>query len=125
VPMRDTPRLDVPSLLQLTVEALSRQLGSPKPVPAAFRDPTLMPLIQRSELMDSTVLFQYQGLNVVVSYDFHTRHVKELLLIGSDEDELMNRGKLRLEQNRYLVLPIFQERRPTELLGLRVLPTHQ
>lgn len=81
----------------------------------------MLPPTQAGEPVDSAVLFQYRGLNIVLNYDHGSRQVKDLLLMGSNEDELMNRGKLRLGASQYLVLPVFQEKHPTELLGLRVL----
>ena len=121
MPLDDPPRLDVPGLLALSIEEVGHRLGPPRPVPPALRDPTLLP--QQRETLDSTALFQYRGLNVVVSYDYPTRRVTDLMLMGDNEDELMSQGHLQLGSANYLVLPIFQQRRPTELMGLRVLPS--
>ena len=120
-PLHATPRLDVPGLLTLSIDEVRHRLGPPRPVPPALRDPTLLP--QPNESVDSTALFQYQGLSVVVSYDHPTRQVKDLTLMGDNEEELMSQGSLQLGAADYVVLPIFQERRPTELMGLRVLAT--
>jgi hypothetical protein len=123
VPLNDPPRLDVPGLLALSIEEVGHRLGPPRPVPPALRDPTLLPQPQQHEPLDSAALFQYRGLNIVVSYDYPTRQVKDLMLMGDNEDELMNQGRLQLGSANYLVLPIFQQSRPTELMGLRVLPS--
>lgn len=122
--LSDTPRLDVASLLQLSIDEVSRRVGQPHPVPPAFDDPTLIAQARPGEAADSTALFQYQGLNLVVTYNHGTRRVKDLMIMGSNEDELMNLGQLQLGASQYLVLPVFQKHRPTELMGLRVLATN-
>ncbi|ALW85758.1 hypothetical protein AUC43_12050 [Hymenobacter sedentarius] len=81
----------------------------------------LIPLLQRHERLDSTAYFQTPGLALVASFDYHTRRVSDILLLGSNENELMRRAQLHLGADHYLVLPVFQENHPTRLLGLRVL----
>lgn len=115
------PTLNVPGLLRLTIEEMDGRIGPRLPVGAGFADPVAAPLAQRNEAPDSTALFRYQGLAIVASYDHRTRRVNDLLLLGTNEDELMRRAQLRPGARRYLVLPVFQARRPTELFGLRVL----
>ncbi|MBO2008067.1 hypothetical protein [Hymenobacter negativus] len=79
------------------------------------------PLQQKGEHVDSTAWFEYRGLNMVVTYDHRSRAVKDLLVVGGNEDELMQRCQLQLGKSEYLVLPVFQRERPTKLMGLRVL----
>ncbi len=122
-PLNDTPRLDAPGLLALSIDEVGHRLGAPRPVPPALRDPTLLPQAPQNEPLDSTALFHYRGLSVVVSYNYATRRVNDLLLVGDNEDALMSQGHLRLGAADYLVLPIFQKSHPTALLGLRVLPS--
>ncbi|MDB5236499.1 MAG: hypothetical protein JWR44_3492 [Hymenobacter sp.] len=113
--------LDVSKLLALSIDEMSRQVGPPLPLPPGFVDPTLAPLVNREEHVDSAALFRCRGLAFVASYDHQTRQVSDLLLLGSNETELMARAHLELGAAHYLVLPVFQEQRPTQLLGLRVL----
>jgi CheY-like chemotaxis protein len=120
-PLSNAPGLNVPELLNLTVDEVGQQIGQLRPVPTAFKDPTQLPLLQQGEPVDSTAWFQYRALNVVVTYNNQTRQVKDLFIIGNNEDELMRRCRLQLGATDYIVLPIFQEHRPTELMGLRVL----
>jgi hypothetical protein len=121
---RITPaELDVPGLLGLSIDELSQRVGPRRPVPASFIDPTLAPQMQRNEPLDSTALFQCRGLAMVAAYDYQTRRINDLLLLGSNEGELMRRARLQLGAPHYLVLPVFQAQRPTQLLGLRVLAT--
>ncbi|GAB3585911.1 hypothetical protein [Hymenobacter daeguensis] len=119
--LNDTPRLNVAALLQLSIDEVGHRVGPPHPVPPALRDPTLVAQGPPGAVADSTALFLYRGLRLVVTYDYGTRQVKDLMLMGRNEDELMSQGQLELGATQYLVLPVFQKYRPTELLGLRVL----
>ena len=58
---------------------------------------------------------------MVAAYDDRTWRVSELLLLGTDESDLMHQGQLVLGADRYLVLLVFQFRHPTKLMSLRVL----
>ncbi|GAC1367681.1 MAG: hypothetical protein NVS3B25_13590 [Hymenobacter sp.] len=118
---RNAPELDVPSLLGLSIDALSQRVGPRQPLPAGFADPTLVQMVARHEKIDSTALFRSGSLALVVSYDYRTRRVSDVLLLGNNEEDLMGRAHLQVGSARYLVLPVFQERHPTKLLGLRVL----
>ncbi|UOQ99562.1 hypothetical protein MUN81_08735 [Hymenobacter sp. 5317J-9] len=116
------PGVDVPALLSLNIDEMTARVGPLLPVPTGFVDPTVTSQSQRSGPIDSIALFRSRGLAMVVAYDSRSREVNDLLLLGSNESDLMNRARLQLGADRYLVLPVFQERRPTQLMGLRVLP---
>jgi hypothetical protein len=120
-PSRPAASLDVPALLPLSFDELNQRVGPWQPLPPDFVDPTLDPQAQRRGPIDSMALFRRSGLALVVAYDYHTRRVNDLLLLGSNENELMSRAQLQLGADRYLVLPVFQARQPNQLLGLRVL----
>ena len=112
--------LNVPNLLRLSIDEISHQLGPRLPAPVGFLDPILAPLVQRSMHLDSTSFFRCRSLAIIASYDNHTRQVSDLILLGSNEKELMSRAQLQLGAANYLVLPVFQAQHPTRLLGLRV-----
>lgn len=71
----------------------------------------------------SVALLRGKGLALLATYDYHTRQLSDLLLLGTNETELMDRARLRLDAANYLMLIVFQARHPTWLLGLRVLAT--
>ena len=119
-PGGNLPTLDVPALLNLSIDEMSRRMGPRLPMPVGFVDPVQIPQRQRGDYLDSMVLFRHRGLALVVAYNDRTRCVSDLLLLGSDEELLMSRARLRLGAGGYLVLPVFQERHPTQMLGLRV-----
>lgn len=117
------PVLDVPSLLPLSIDALARRLGPRQPMPPGFSDPSAVSLAQIQARLDSTAFFRSQGLSLVVAYDASQRSINDILLLGTDEDQLMRQARLRLGSTNYLVLPVFQAHRPTQLLGVRVVAT--
>ncbi|MDO7848145.1 hypothetical protein Q5H92_17395 [Hymenobacter sp. M29] len=122
-PGRPTAGVDVPSLLNLSFDEMSQRVGPSQPLPVGFSDPTVAPLPQHNAPLDSMALFRRSGVALVVAYDYKTRHVNDLLLLGSNENDLMSRAHLQLGADRYLVLPVFQAHQPTQLMGLRVLTT--
>ena len=121
VPVRPVAVLDLPHLLSLDVDGLGRRLGPAQPVPATFTDPAKAPLLQLGYTADSVALFRQQGLRIVVSYSYRSRRVIDILLLGANEDSLMQRAKLLPAAPNYMVLPVFKTEHPTELLGVRVL----
>ncbi|MDO7853860.1 hypothetical protein [Hymenobacter convexus] len=120
---RPTAGVDVPSLLNLSFDEMSQRVGPSQPLPAGFSDPTVAPMPQHNAPLDSMALFRRSGVALVVAYDYKTRRVNDLLLLGNNENELMSRANLQLGADRYLVLPVFRAHQPTELMGLRVLTT--
>ncbi|MCI1187074.1 hypothetical protein MON38_06555 [Hymenobacter sp. DH14] len=110
----------VPALLSLSVDALARKLGPPQPIPSSVQ--ALLSQLPSAEPSDSLQFFRYRSLDVLVSYDAGTRRFNDLLLLGSNEDLLMQRAGLSAEASNYLLLPVFHARRPTQMLGLRVVP---
>ena len=122
-PVRNVPQLDVPGLLHLSIDEMSHRLGPRLPLPVGFVDPAQASPEQLSIPFDSATLFRSKGLALVAAYNNRSRRVSDLLLLGTNELALMQRGRLQLGAANYLVLPVFQARHPTQLLGLRVLAT--
>ena len=92
-------------------------------MPAGFVDPTQAPSVMGHEPLDSSALFRRRSMTIVAVYDYQTRKLSDLLLLGTNESELMRHARLRLGAAHYLVLPVFQERHPAELMGLREVAT--
>ncbi|GAB3650306.1 hypothetical protein GCM10027594_25540 [Hymenobacter agri] len=110
----------VPALLPLSIDDLPRHLGAPQPVPTSVQ--ALLDQLPSTDPTDSTRFFQYRGLNILVSFDAGTRRFNDWLLLGRNEDVLMQMAGLSAEAASYLVLPVFHARRPTQVLGVRVVP---
>ena len=117
---RERAVVAVPALLGLSVDSLARYLGPPQPVPAPVQ--AMLAQLPNAEPADSTRFFRYRGLDLLVSYDAGTRRFNDLLLLGANEDLLMQRAGLSAEAVSYLLLPVFHAHRPTQQLGLRVVP---
>ena len=115
--------LDVPSIVNLSIDQLSGRLGPGQPLPAGFTDPAQAQSSLHEEMVDSVGFFRYRGLGLVATYNERTRRVTDLLLLGTNEPGLMRRANLELGAAGYLVLPVFEARRPTQLMGLRVVAT--
>jgi hypothetical protein len=115
--------LDVPGLLTLNIDKLTEEIGPRLPIPAGFVDPMMVPLAKASEQVDSAYLFRYRGLAILASFDHHTRRVNNLLLLGSDEEQLMQQANLQLGMENYLVMPVFKESHSARLLGVRIIDT--
>ncbi|GAA4355009.1 hypothetical protein GCM10023185_17460 [Hymenobacter saemangeumensis] len=114
------PVVDVSAFLGLSIDELYQRVGPPKPLPAGFVDPVTLPLKQRGIYTDSAALLQLGPLNMVVTFDINTHQVSDFILLGSDEEQIMYQGNLKLNSEKYLVMPVFEMGRPRQLLGLRV-----
>ena len=117
------PVLNVPELVRLDIDALTRQLGRALPLPPVFYHSANTTLLQQDRIQDSAVLFKKPGLELVATYNWRRRTVVDLLVLGADEAVLMQRAHLQLDAEAYVVLPVYEHSRPTELFGLRVVPT--
>ena len=110
----------LPALLGLPVDAWAQRLGPARPVPGAVQ--AVLNQLPGAAIPDSLRFFRCRSLEVLVSYDPGTGRCTDLLLLGPDEDLLMQRAGLSAEAAGYLLLPVFWAHRPTQQLGLREVP---
>ena len=120
VSARLAPVLDGPALVGLPVDGLKSRLGPTGPLPVGFVVPMSPVGAPVGTAPDPAVSFRAKGLLLVVAYDYRNRRVNDLLLLGSDEDSLLQRADLTIPALRYLVLPVFREGRANRLLGIRL-----
>ncbi|MDO7886397.1 hypothetical protein [Hymenobacter cheonanensis] len=113
------PTTNVPALLNSSIDGLRSRLGAAYPLPAGYLDPLSVGVAST----DSLLAFRTGGLQLVATYNAHTRQVHDLLVLGQQEDSLMGRASLRSSARDYLVLPVFRPDNPNRLLGLRVIAT--
>jgi|SRR6476661_152178 len=123
---RNTPRpagqvFDVPGLLGLSFPQLCQRLGAPGSLPPGFVDPITLPLVQRGVSSDSAAFFKAGPLRIIATYEPRSLRVSDLILLGDSEEELMYQGKLEQSAEQYIILPVYELRRPRELMGLRVI----
>jgi hypothetical protein len=115
------PTANIPALLGHSIDELRSRLGASYTLPAGYRDL----LSDGKASADSLLAFRTGGLQLVAAYDVRTRQVRDLLILGQQEDTLMGRASLQSSARGYLVLPVFRPDNPNRLLGLRVLATNQ
>lgn len=117
---RERAVVAMPALLGLPVDTLAQRLGGPRPMPASVL--AQLAQLPRADSADSMQYFHYRSLDMVVSYNAATRRFHDLLLLGANEDLLVQRAGLSAEAAGYLLLPVFHVSHPMQQLGLRVVP---
>ncbi|WP_460576423.1 hypothetical protein [Hymenobacter coalescens] len=116
-------RLNAPALVGRNIDQVRRQLGPPRETrtQAIGLEPTRQQL-QDTKGEDWINTFEQDGTTIVVTFNARTRQVRDLVLLGTNEDELVRRAGLELVDDRYLVLPVPDPAAPTKIMGVRVLP---
>jgi hypothetical protein len=116
--------VDVPTFVGYTIEEVRSRLGTPR---ESQLEPPIAKLNQRRRkslrVADEgwTNTFETNGVTLAVTFNARTRRVRDIVLLGNSEDELMQRGNLILTAPAYIVLPVMNPEKATELLGVRVI----
>lgn len=113
--------VDVPALVGLNIDQVRRQLGQPQESQnkAIGAEPHAEEAAPQGE--DWVNTFERKGTTVVVTFNTRTRKVRDLVLPGSDEAEVMRRGNLTFVSDHYLVLPVVDAAEPSAIKGVRVI----
>jgi len=113
--------LDMPTLVGRNIDQIRRTLGPPQETKdeAIGLEPTAEQM-KATKGEDWINTFEKNGSTVVVTFNAKTRKVLDMVLIGSNEDELMRRGNLSLTAQNYLVLPVTDPKNADKVSGLRV-----
>ncbi len=116
--------VDVPAFVGYTIEEVRSQLGPPRE--KQLEPPVAKPKhLRRKSLRIAdegwTNTFETNGVTLVVTFNARTRRVRDIVLLGDNETELMQRGNLILTAPAYIVLPVLNPEKTTELLGVRVI----
>ncbi|AYA35889.1 hypothetical protein D3Y59_01780 [Hymenobacter oligotrophus] len=119
---RAAPALNVPALVGRTIDEVREVLGNPREAHAQplGAEPTAAQW-NTGQAREWTNTFDYQDATIVATFDARTRKVRDLVLLGGNEDELMRRGNLDLVSDTYLVLPVPSPVEPSKITGIRVL----
>lgn len=117
---------DLPILVGRNIDQLRRGLGTPheatqqtmgmEPTPEQMR-------LTRGEDWINT--FEKNNTTVVATFNARTRRVRDLVIVGTDEDEMMSRTNLSFTDPDYTVESIVNPEKPTQTIGLRVTPKRQ
>ncbi|SET00220.1 hypothetical protein [Hymenobacter actinosclerus] len=113
--------VDVPALVGRNIDQLRRTMGAPKETreQAIGLEPTAAQM-KATKGQDWINTFERNGTTLVVTFDASTRKVRDIVLLGSDEDTLLREANLSLTSPEYLVLPVMSPGNSTELIGMRV-----
>jgi hypothetical protein len=114
-------RLNAPALVGRSIDQVRRQLGAPRETAAqAFGlEPTAQQLRDtKGEGWINT--FEKDGTTIVVTFNARSREVRDLVLLGTNEEELTRRAGLQLVDDNYLVLPVTDPAAPSKIMGVRV-----
>ena len=116
--------VDVPTFVGNTIEEVRNCLGRPResqlePPPTRPKRTARKSLRVKDEGWTNT--FDTNGVTLVVTFNARTRRVRDIVLTGTDEEELMQRGNLTLTSPTYIVLPVYNPQKSSDLLGVRVI----
>ncbi|UPL47843.1 hypothetical protein [Hymenobacter sublimis] len=113
--------VDVPALVGRNIDQVRRALGTPQEArdQKVGAEPT-------AEQMKSTKgedwinTFERNGTTIVATFHARTRKVRDLVLVGTDEDEILRNGNLSLTATDYIVLPVVNPQNNRAIVGMRV-----
>ncbi|WP_019947099.1 hypothetical protein [Hymenobacter aerophilus] len=113
--------VDVPALVGRNIDQLRRTLGAPKETreQAIGLEPTAAQM-KATRGQDWINTFEQNGTTLVVTFDANNRKVRDIVLLGNDEEQLLRDANLSLTSAEYLVLPVMSPGNSTELIGMRV-----
>lgn len=113
--------VDVPALVGRNIDQLRRTLGAPKETreQAIGLEPTAAQM-KSTRGQDWINTFERNGTTLVVTFNANSRKVRDIVLLGADEDDLLRDANLSLTSADYLVLPVMSPGNSTELIGMRI-----
>ncbi|KAA9327111.1 hypothetical protein F0P96_17890 [Hymenobacter busanensis] len=114
-------KVNMPSLVGRNIDQIRKVLGPPveSTQSSVGMEPTAAQM-QSTKGEGWINTFEYSGSTVVATFNARTRKVRDLVLIGSNEEELMRRGNLSLVSPDYVVLPVNNPTDPAKITGIRV-----
>jgi hypothetical protein len=114
--------LNMPSLVGRNIDQLRRSLGAPRETKTQKigLEPTAEQM-KSTKGQDWINTFEKGGTTIVATFNARTRKVTDLVVLGSDEDELMRRTNLSLSDPAYTVQPVKDPRNSRNTIGVRVM----
>ncbi|WP_400190263.1 hypothetical protein [Hymenobacter sp. B81] len=114
-------KVDMPALVGRNIDQIRRVLGSPTETTQSTVGAEPSAAQMRATKGEGWInTFEYSGSTIVVTFNARTRKVRDLVLVGTNEDELMRRGNLSLVSPDYVVLPVENPTQPSKITGVRV-----
>lgn len=113
--------IDIPALVGRNIDQVRRVLGTPREArdQKVGAEPTAEQM-KATKGEDWINTFEHQGTSLIVTFNARTRKVRDLVLVGTDEDEILQNGNLSLTATDYILLPVANPRNNRELIGMRV-----
>ena len=113
--------VDLPDLMGRNIDQVRRRLGAPNEGKdqAIGLEPTAEQM-QSTKGQDWINTFEQNGLTIVTTFNARTRKVRDMVVVGSDEDEILRRANLSLTAPNYMVLPVVNPNNNREIIGMRV-----
>jgi hypothetical protein len=121
-----TASIDLPELVKHNIDYLRRQLGPPQEAADEVigADPTAAQLrATKGEGWINT--FRRQGSTLIVTFNARTRKVSDIVLMGTNEEDLMRLGNLSTTAPNYIVLSIPEPGQLNKVRGVRIVPSQR
>ncbi|MCC3159586.1 hypothetical protein LJ737_20260 [Hymenobacter sp. 15J16-1T3B] len=113
--------LNVAALVGRNIDQVRQRLGPPRETRQQAAGPEPTPEQLRSTRGEGWInTFEKDGVTLVVTFNARTREVNDLVLVGTNEDELLRRANLDFVNDDYLVLPVTNPAEPSKIMGVRV-----
>ncbi|SNC60005.1 hypothetical protein SAMN06265337_0170 [Hymenobacter gelipurpurascens] len=114
--------VDVPQLVGHSIDEVRKVLGPAREKSSATIGLEPTPAQMKATKGEDWInTFEQGGQTLVVTFNARTRTVRDIVLIGSDEDYLLRAGNLNLTASNYIVLPVPNPKDTREVVGLRVI----
>ncbi|MBC6989313.1 hypothetical protein [Hymenobacter sp. BT491] len=119
-----TPALDLPALLVQNIDSLRRLIGPPRELQGegSAAEPGARDSGTAAKVENWVNTFEKNRSTLIVTFNARTRKVVDIVLPGTDEEELMQQANLSLYDSRYIVLPVGDPKSLDRITGLRIIP---
>ncbi|GAB3238090.1 hypothetical protein GCM10027346_30340 [Hymenobacter seoulensis] len=113
--------VDVPALVGRNIDQVRRTLGTPletrnqkvglEPTPEQMKG-------TKGEGWINT--FERNGTTLIATFNARTRKVRDLVVMGNNEEELLQKANLSLTATTYILLPVADPQNSRQIMGMRV-----
>ncbi|WP_303311858.1 hypothetical protein [Hymenobacter sp. BT730] len=118
--------IDLPKLVQHNIDYLRRQLGPPMEAADEIVGADPSPAQLKATKGEGWInTFRTQGSTLIVTFNARTRKVNDIVLMGTNEEELMRMGNLSPTASHYIVLSIPEPGQINKVRGVRIIPHQQ
>lgn len=117
-----TVSLDLSAVIGRNIDQVRRTLGMPREAKAKTMGIEPTPEQMKATKGEDWInTFEKNGTTVVATFNARTRQVRDLVVVGDDEDELLGRTNLSLTSPNYMIVPVANPKNARAMIGLRVM----